>query len=102
MGEKWKVVLHQKDLRMTDNLLVSQQIAFSKILLQAFSLASAKKQNPFKKHFFCALVAQYFSKWEDIWCQRTLIKEYCNGSEDKRSLHASQATSQWQVLNRGR
>lgn len=51
---------------MTNNLLVSQQIAFSKILLQAFSVASEKKPNPLKPSFSCALVGQCFPKWEDI------------------------------------
>lgn len=49
-----------------DNLLVSQQIAFSKILLQAFPVATKKKKTAksFKAFFSCALVGQYFSEWE--------------------------------------
>lgn len=49
---------------MTYNLLVSQQIAFSKLILQALPVAN-KKQNPLKPFFSCALVGQYFSKWKD-------------------------------------
>lgn len=53
-----------------DNLLVSQQIAFLKILLQAFPVATKKEEkkqlNPLKPFFSCALVGHYFSEWKDI------------------------------------
>lgn len=56
--KKRKVVLHQKDLRMTNNLLVSQQNRiFTKILLRAFPVASGEKKEkekakPFQSSIF--------------------------------------------------
>ena len=74
LGEKRKVVLHQKDLRMTNNLLVSQQNRiFTKILLRAFPVASGGKkrkersQTLSKLNFLVHLLPSiFFSKWRDI------------------------------------
>uniref|UniRef100_A0A3Q3GIL5 LRRCT domain-containing protein n=1 Tax=Labrus bergylta TaxID=56723 RepID=A0A3Q3GIL5_9LABR len=56
--KKKKVGLHQKDLSMPDNLLVSQQIIFSEILLHAYSYPAGIKVKPFS----CALFGWYFSQ----------------------------------------
>lgn len=49
-----------------DNLLASQQIAFSEILLRAFPVATKKKKTAKAFFFSCALVGQFFFEWKDV------------------------------------
>lgn len=67
-GEKWKVVLHQKDLRMTNNLLVSQQIAFlQKSSYKPFPWPVEKKQKKQTFFFLCTCWSVLFSlKWRGL------------------------------------